>query len=203
MLHHVVPTWVDRVFPDSLWRMPEQSGAIYLTFDDGPSMHTPALLDLLDSFDAKATFFCLGEQIDQHPEILEEIKKRGHSLGLHGHAHLDAWKCGFNALQRDLAEAQQRIQSKLYRPPYGHFRRDVRRALPADVRQVMWSISPGDYELDTPIERIIERVTDHWESGSIIVLHDNERVHPRSLQITEQLLVLAQKKGLPWEALKN
>ncbi len=168
---------------DLMWRGPAHHGdkAIYLTFDDGPTPHlTPLLLDILSDMEVKATFFLLGRQVAAHPDLAREIIRRRHSVGVHGYAHLDAWKTDADEVESDLRESVSTIRSVtgrqpyLYRPPYGRFTRKTR-IVAADLglRIVMWGIMPGDYLPGVDKNRLTERVLKRLRPGSIIVLHDS------------------------------
>ena len=88
-----IPKVIQKVFPGITFRIPNQEKKIFLTFDDGPDPEvTPKVLDVLDEYQVKATFFCLGDRIRQHPDVFREIKNRGHGIGNHGYKHLDGWK---------------------------------------------------------------------------------------------------------------
>ncbi|MBQ1747818.1 MAG: polysaccharide deacetylase family protein, partial [Bacteroidales bacterium] len=113
------PKFIKRLFPSFIWKLPNTKGEVYLTFDDGPRPEvTPWVLDQLDKFDAKATFFCLGKNVEMFPELFEEIKRRGHAVGNHSYSHVKGWGMKTGDYVRDIDIADDVIHSNLFRPPY-------------------------------------------------------------------------------------
>lgn len=113
-----------RIYPNVIWDMKNTGKSIYLTFDDGPTPEvTEEVLAILKKYNALATFFCLGRNIDRHPEVYEKIIKAGHTTGNHSYSHLKGWKSENNEYYKDIELAKHHIDSKLFRPPYGQIRR--------------------------------------------------------------------------------
>ncbi len=122
-LYREPPVWIRKLFPGLIWTIPNDNNEIYLTFDDGPDPEvTPWVLDLLAKYDAKATFFCLGRNVERYPEIFKRILCEGHAVGNHSYSHLDGWRTGKKRYVRDIERAAKLIQSFLFRPPYGRIR---------------------------------------------------------------------------------
>jgi peptidoglycan/xylan/chitin deacetylase (PgdA/CDA1 family) len=169
------PKLLERSFPDVLWRIKGADESIYLTFDDGPDPgSTPILLDLLDQYDARATFFCLGRQVEKHPELLQDIIDRGHGVGNHGYAHLSGWKTPMRIYLEEVERASILIPSRLFRPPYGRISWRQYRALRKDHRIVMWTRMPGDFDPEKGKEDMVrEARKPAGNGGEIIVLHDS------------------------------
>jgi peptidoglycan/xylan/chitin deacetylase (PgdA/CDA1 family) len=157
--------------------MPTDEKVIYLTFDDGPiPALTPWVLDALKEHDAKATFFCVGENVDRYPEICKRIVEEGHSLGNHTYNHLNGWQTDSLQYLRNTLKADEVIrqyaQSDLFRPPYGRITRKQREQL-RDRRIVMWDVLSGDFSDKITAAQVLERSVKHTVPGSIIVFHDN------------------------------
>ena len=121
------PRWVRRIFPGCIWEIKETRPVVYLTFDDGPDPQvTPFVLDVLRDHDMLATFFCIGKNVEAHPELYARILSEGHRTGNHTHHHLNGWKTEDNIYLDDISKAGQVISSDLFRPPYGRIGRRQR-----------------------------------------------------------------------------
>ena len=181
------PKWVSKLFGGSIWEMPETPKAIYLTFDDGPHPHiTPFVLDELDKYGAKATFFCIGKNVGEHPGIFNRILERGHAVGNHTHNHLDGWKTQNAKYLQNILEASKHINSNLFRPPYGRITTKQYRDLQKPdkpFKVVMWSVLSGDFDVNITPEQCYANVLKNTESGSVIVFHDSEKAYERPLSL--------------------
>jgi peptidoglycan-N-acetylglucosamine deacetylase len=116
--------WIaKKIFSSYVWSLPVENNAVYLTFDDGPHPTiTPWVLEQLRQFDAKAVFFCIGDNVEKYPEIFQKILDDGHAIGNHTHHHLNGWKTNDEQYMEDVAQAAQIIKSNLFRPPYGRIK---------------------------------------------------------------------------------
>ena len=163
------------LFPEAIWRIPCKGAKVaYLTFDDGPIPEvTPWVLDVLDRYDVKATFFLVGDNVRRNPELFEEIKRRGHSYGNHTMNHLQGFKTGFETYSRNIAEADALIGSPLFRPPHGLMRWGQARKIKERYMIIMYDLITRDYNRNLPPERIIKNVKRYTRNGSIIVFHDS------------------------------
>lgn len=163
------------LFPEALWRIKrKKSKAVYLTFDDGPiSEVTPWVLDLLDFYNIKATFFLVGDNVKRHPELLEEIKRRGHSWGNHTMNHLQGFKVTSRRYLRNIMEADELIDSTLYRPPHGIMRWGQARVIKEHMNIVMYDLVTRDYSKKLSPEKVLHNVKRYARNGSIIVFHDS------------------------------
>lgn len=169
------------VFADSVNRGPDDASGVALTFDDGPSPeHTPQILALLDAADAHATFFVIGEKAEKHPEIVREIVRRGHTIGLHGYHH-DRFVAlrGAGRIRADIERAAEVVagilgeRPTLYRPPVGHTSPRVARAAElAGVTLVGWSVRGYDGLAKAKPADVVARVTRGLEDGAVVLLHD-------------------------------
>ncbi len=165
------------LFPEAIWRVKRRGRkVVYLTFDDGPIPEvTPWVLDLLDREGVKATFFMVGENVQRHPELFEEIKRRGHSYGNHTMHHRQGLKTSTRSYLRDIEEADALIDSSLFRPPHGIMRWSQSRALRNHYNIVMYDLVTRDYDASLRPDRVLRNVMDYTRNGSIIVFHDSLR----------------------------
>lgn len=163
------------LFPEALWRLNRRRRrVVYLTFDDGPiPEQTPWVLDILDRYGIKATFFMVGDNVRRHPELLEEVRRRGHSVGNHTMHHLQGMKVKTSRYLADVAEADALIDSILFRPPHGIMRWKQSRALRARYNIIMYDLVTRDYSAKLSPERVVANVRRFARNGSIIVFHDS------------------------------
>ena len=118
------PYFVQTVFKQLVWNIPTNQKILYLTFDDGPTpIVTPWVLKTLDEFSAKATFFCVGKNTEEHSEIYQNILRQGHAVGNHTYHHLNGWKTNKRRYLLDIQKCAKRVDSQLFRPPYGRLRK--------------------------------------------------------------------------------
>jgi peptidoglycan/xylan/chitin deacetylase (PgdA/CDA1 family) len=185
-----------------LWRIPTDRKAVYLTFDDGPTpVITEKVLEILQSKNALGTFFCIGKNAVNHPEIIEKIKSGGHSIGNHTHHHLNGWKSGYAQYLRDTLHANEVLQTRLFRPPYGRITRSQSRALQHKFDIVMWDVLSGDFDAQNSVEGCIQNVIHAVKPGSIVVMHDSMKASPILLQALPEILDILHDKGFTFEAI--
>lgn len=163
------------LFPEALWRIKHKGKkVVYLTFDDGPVPEvTPWVLDTLDSFGVKATFFLVGDNVRRSPELFEEIKRRGHSWGNHTMHHLQGMKVTTFRYMRDITEADNLIDSPLFRPPHGLLRWGQAAAIKTHYNIVMYDLVTRDYSKKLNGDQVFDNVRRYARNGSIIVFHDS------------------------------
>lgn len=163
------------LFPEAVWRIKSKNRrVVYLTFDDGPIPEvTPWVLDTLDHYGVKATFFLVGDNVRREPQLLEEIKRRGHSWGNHTMHHLQGFKEPFLRYMRDITEADMLIGSSLFRPPHGIIRWSQAAAIKDHYNLVMYDVVTRDYSKKLRPEEVLENVKRYARNGSIIVFHDS------------------------------
>jgi len=175
-----VPKIADRLFPQCLWRKSDH--ALYLTFDDSPSPHTPELLDMLEQHNATATFFLIGQHIERYPDYAAEIVKRGHRIGNHSYSHTRNLKAEFF---RDEVIKTERLLSQLnrenlqrqslFRFPYGTFNFATLRVLKElNLTPVMWSLLTADFDVSVSANMVLNLLCSA-HGGDIVVMHDNEK----------------------------
>ncbi|MFN3555042.1 MAG: polysaccharide deacetylase family protein [Bacteroidales bacterium] len=174
---------------DLIWSFPQEPKRIFLTFDDGPHPEiTPAIMDILRSFDARATFFCLGKNAAAFPEIVKDLTNQGHQVGNHTFSHLNGWKTPAEIYVKDYQQAGLFLPGGLFRPPYGKITPAQVRLLKNHERIIMWSLLSYDFDRTFSEKTILHNLIARMHHGAIIVFHDNEKSAPRCLKVLPQLL---------------
>ena len=190
------------LYPGLVWTVNDPGRNIYVTFDDGPDPGvTPEALDLLASYDAKATFFCVGQKVGEHPALYQELLDRGHTTGNHTHDHLNGKTASLANYLSSVEKASGLIRSHLFRPPYGRITRQQVRKLRDRYRIVMWSVLPGDFDPGRPKEAVLSEAVKHTRSGSIVVFHDNVKFRDKMLFALEGFLRHFKNEGYRFRAL--
>lgn len=191
------------LFPEALWRLKRRRRrVVYLTFDDGPiPEQTPWVLDILDRYGIKATFFMVGDNVRRHPELLEEVRRRGHSVGNHTMHHLQGMKVSARRYLRDISEADALIDSPLFRPPHGIMRWKQSRALRARYNIIMYDLVTRDYSAKLSPDRVIANVRRYARNGSIIVFHDSIKAAPNMRVALPPSIEWLLSQGYEFEAL--
>ncbi len=180
MFGPIVYKALQRLLPPMTWDMPDRD-AVYLTFDDGPTPEvTPWVLETLAAYGVKATFFCLGRNVDRHPDLFRAILEGGHQVGNHSYSHIKGWGTEDEEYVNDVELGAQLIGSSLYRPPYGRITRRQADLLAANCHLVMGSVLSGDYNPAVSPERVLRNVTQYVRGGSIVVFHDSRKAYPRT-----------------------
>jgi peptidoglycan-N-acetylglucosamine deacetylase len=199
------PFWLRWLYPDFIWRKTLESGKVYLTFDDGPIPEvTPFVLDTLADFNAKATFFCIGDNIRKHPEVFQRVLAEGHSIGNHTYNHLKGWDTEDDTYLQNFKQCQDLIGSDLFRPPYGRVRRSqasrLRKDFP-DLKIIMWDVLSGDFDQKLSPENCLKNVVRNVSPGSIIVFHDSLKAFDRLKYALPGTLKYCIKHGLSFDVL--
>jgi peptidoglycan/xylan/chitin deacetylase (PgdA/CDA1 family) len=163
------------LFPEAIWRIKvKQRKVAFITFDDGPIPEvTPWVLDTLDRYGVKATFFMVGDNVARHPELLKEVRRRGHSVGNHTMHHLQGMHTSCRAYLRDVQEADSLISSILFRPPHGLLKRGQSHVIRQYYNLIMYDVVTRDYSNKLTPERVLANVKRYTRNGSIIVFHDS------------------------------
>ncbi len=193
MFYLVKTPWIVKkfVYPDYVWSIPCKEKKIYLSFDDGPHPTvTPFVLDQLKQYNARATFFCIGKNVAEHPDIYKRIINEGHSVGNHTHNHLNGWEANDQAYMKNIIMAGKHIDSTLFRPPYGRITRFQARQVMDKLHYniIMWSVLSGDFDINLSPEDCWQNVLKATAPGSIIVFHDSEKARKRLLYTLPKLL---------------
>ena len=168
------PKVIQNLFPNFHWRVPTDEPVLYLTFDDGPIPGvTPWVLEQLETYNAQATFFCVGENARKHPELLQQVLDAGHSVGNHTMKHLDGWATENLPYFHDIRHASKQVNSSLFRPPFGRIKPRQAQFLQRHYDIVMWDVLSGDFDPHLKPEECVKNVTSNAKNGSIVVFHDS------------------------------
>ena len=183
------------ILKKAVWNIPNNNNSLFLTFDDGPTPSiTNQTLDILKQHTIKATFFCLGSQVEKHPEIFKRIIDEGHAVGNHSYSHLKGWSTNNQQYLEDVRKGDAIIKSNLFRPPYGKIKRCQVNSLSPETKIILWDVLPGDFSPKNNVEKIVSNILNSVESGSIIVLHDNDKCGNKMLQALPVIIDKLQEK---------
>jgi peptidoglycan/xylan/chitin deacetylase (PgdA/CDA1 family) len=179
---------------------------LYLSFDDGPHPEaTPFVLEQLSNFNAKASFFCIGKNVQLHPEIYNAILAAGHVVGNHTQNHMNGWKNTTKNYMADIQEATKLIDSNLFRPPYGRISFSQIKALRLDPNLpqqiMMWDVLSGDFDTTITGDQCAQNVIQHAGPGSIVVFHDSAKAMDRLRIALPKVLAHFSKIGYQFKAL--
>ncbi len=168
------PQFIQCLFPNFVWRLPTEDKVIHLTFDDGPIPDvTPWVLEQLAAYDAKATFFCVGDNMRKHPHIAEMVAGQGHAMGNHTFNHLNGWSTDNIPYFHNIRHCAHLVQSDLFRPPYGKLRPTQAQFLQRHYHIVMWDVLSGDFDPQVSPQQCLDNVAQNAVAGSIVVFHDS------------------------------
>ena len=173
------PFFYRLLFTEAIWRILQRGKkVVYLTFDDGPiPEETPWVLDVLDRYGVKATFFMVGDNVRRYPELFEEVKRRGHSYGNHTMHHLQGLKVDAKTFFRDITKADRLIGSILFRPPHGIISPLQTSLIKRHYNIIMYDLVTRDYSKRVSGEEVLDNVKRYARNGSIIVFHDSKKAH--------------------------
>lgn len=191
------PWWLKNLYSSALtWKMPVEKNEIFLTFDDGPHPDiTPFVLDCLRQYNAKATFFCIGKNVQKHRQIYRQILAEGHDTGNHTYNHLNGWKTNNAEYIKNVMLAQKCIESNLFRPPYGRISRFQIQQLQPVFKIIMWDVLSGDFDVHLSPQKCLKNVVFHTVPGSVVVFHDSEKAFPRLEYALPKALQFFAEKG--------
>jgi len=197
------PFWLKNIYPNLIWDIPTQEKKLFLTFDDGPHpIITIQVLDVLKAYNAKATFFCIGNNVVKYPEVYKRIIDEGHAVGNHTFNHLNGWKSADELYLNDINKAKAHIDSNLFRPPYGRISRfQIQQLLKPkyQMKIIMWTVLSGDFDPDISAEKCMNNVLLSTKAGSIVVFHDSEKAAEKMLYALPKVLEQFSKKGFSFE----
>jgi len=201
--------FIKRLFNGFVWDIPNSSKTIYLTFDDGPTpMVTEWVLEVLQQHNIKATFFCIGNNIEKHPDIFQRVVSSGHSIGNHTFNHLNGWKTGNDSYYKNVsacAEAVKKATQRqdaitLFRPPYGK----IKTVQAAWVRSrgyriIMWDVLSADFDKAITPEQCLHNVIANAREGSVIIFHDSVKAFPNLRYALPRAIEFLKEKGFSFE----
>lgn len=191
-----IPLFLRLFYPSLIWKMPSGKKQLFLTFDDGPHPEiTLEVLRILDQFGAKATFFCVGENVQRYPETYQLLLENGHKTGNHSFNHLKGWKTPTANYCENIERAEDWIRSDLFRPPYGKIKSLQISKIRKKYRIIMWSVLTHDFDRMMRPEDCLSLTLNHVTDGSIVVFHDSEKARERMLYVLPRLLEIYTAKG--------
>ena len=202
--------WViKKLFHNYIWDLPNNDKIVYITFDDGPTPKiTEWTLAQLKNYNAKATFFCIGNNIEKHPEIFDKIIKENHSIGNHTFNHLKGWETTNeiyieNTLLCDSELVKNNyLDCKLFRPPYGRIKKQQATALKKlGYKIIMWDVLSADFDPFITPQKCLENILSNVKSGSIIVFHDSEKAFRNLEFVLPKSLAYLKENGFRFEAI--
>lgn len=192
---------VKLLFPKYIWDIPSPDKSVYLTFDDGPiPAITEFVLEQLKAYDAKATFFCIGENAVKNPQLLQKILANGHKIGNHTYNHLNGWKTSKADYIQNMVKCDAALHEisgkkpQLFRPPYGK----IKLSQSAKIRKlgyriIMWDVISFDFDQSVSPEKCLQNILQNISEGSIVVFHDSikafknlEFALPKTLQYLKE-----------------
>ncbi len=198
------PQFIQSLFPNFTWRVPSREKTLYFTFDDGPIPDvTPWVLRQLEEFGAKATFFCVGDNIRKHPAVFNQVLEAGHTVGNHTFNHLNGWRTDNIPYFHNVRRCAHLVNSELFRPPYGKLRPKQSEFLQRHYRIVMWDVLSGDFDPDISREQCLSNVMDNARPGSIIVFHDSQKAWSKLQYVLPKTLEHFVAKGFRFHALEG
>lgn len=208
------PTIAKKMFPNYIWEMPSTEKTIYLTFDDGPTPEiTDWALSTLKQFNAKATFFCIGKNVKNHPDIFQNILNDGHAIGNHTNNHVKGWRTSTKNYLTNIDKAQKNIDSAnvnhqsqekpLFRPPYGQIRSKQGKALlKLNYEIILWNVLSFDWDKNISKEKCSENVIGNTSNGSIVVFHDSIKASKNMMYAIPKVLEHFSKKGYTFKSIE-
>jgi peptidoglycan/xylan/chitin deacetylase (PgdA/CDA1 family) len=189
MFKHTIPSIFPLIAPNVTWKVNTNDKVLYLTFDDGPHpIITPLVLNILDEYNAKATFFCVGENVTKYPDIFNQIINKGHAVGNHTYNHVKGWQTSDAAYLENIKKAAEVIPSNLFRPPYGRIKPSQIKLLKDHYRIIMWSILTRDYDKRLNPHNTLKKLNKLIKSGDVIVYHDSEKAQQNMLIMLKGVL---------------
>ncbi len=201
-MRFTAPKFLRRLMPSLNWEIDDKSG-VYLTFDDGPTPGvTEWILSILDKYNAKATFFVLGKNVEMYPDLYEMILRRGHRIGNHTYSHQKGWNMSLERYVEDVDFANDLIHSELFRPPYAQITPSQVRMLSQRYRLIMWNVLSRDYNRNISPRTCLNNVTKYLEPGAIVVFHDSEKAFKNLSYALPRTLEECRKLGLRCKAIE-
>ena len=201
------PWLLKKLYPELTWDITMDNRCIYLTFDDGPiPIVTPFVLNILQQYQAKATFFCIGDNVRKHPDVFEQVKNAGHAIGNHTYNHLKGWKTDDKTYLENFLQADKLLATNLFRPPYGRIKRSqvklLKEAKP-DLKLMMWNVLSGDFDLNLKPEKCLNNVVKNAVGGDIVLFHDSLKARERMEYALPRALEFWSGEGYEFKSLSE
>ncbi|MDO9276866.1 MAG: polysaccharide deacetylase family protein [Lutibacter sp.] len=221
------PSLLKFIFRNWVWRLSSRKKVLYLTFDDGPTPEiTEWTLQELKKYEAKATFFCIGKNIAEHPEIFQKIREEKHAVGNHTNNHLKGWKTKNSDYMQNIEDAEKYFEEnpksvilslsaslktssvegqnqKLFRPPYGKITfSQSRKIRKKDYKIIMWDVLSGDFDPKISNEKCLENVIRNIQNGSVVVFHDSDKASEKLKFVLPKVLEYYSAKGFIFSSIE-
>jgi peptidoglycan/xylan/chitin deacetylase (PgdA/CDA1 family) len=205
------PSFVPVLYQHQIWSFSSKQKNIYITFDDGPTPKiTDWVLDTLQRYNASATFFCIGKNIEIHPTIFMRIIDDGHAIGNHTYNHLNGWKTSNENYLDSILKTEKLIEKyqisnhKLFRPPYGKIKKVQSKLLiENEYTIIMWSILSADFDMTIDADKCLDNVIKNVKNGSVIVFHDSEKTFEKLKVVLPKVLEHFSKKGFSFKRIER
>ena len=198
------PKILQFLFADFLWKIDTNEKVIYLTFDDGPHpVITPWIIDVMNQYDAKGTFFLIGDAVTRHPELYQLYIANGHQVGNHTYKHIKGWKSGKKKYLKEIAQCAEIVESSLFRPPYGQINLQSIIDIKKEYKIVMWDVLSWDFDSETSSELCLSNVINCSKEGSIVVFHENEKSMKNIMYALPKVLEHFAKQGYQFKAIPS
>jgi peptidoglycan/xylan/chitin deacetylase (PgdA/CDA1 family) len=204
MFYFVKTPWLlKKIYSSCIWDIPSREKKIYLTFDDGPHPEvTPFVLDELKKYQAKATFFCIGKNVEEHPKTYRRILEEGHRTGNHTHNHLNGWKVSDEEYFSNIEQAKKYIDSGLFRPPYGRIKNfQISCLKKAGFKIIMWDVLSADFDEKISSEQCARNVLRNAKKNSIVVFHDSQKALSKMKIALPETLKYFEGKGYEFDVI--
>jgi len=206
------PSLIPILYGKQVWNFSPDNKNIYLTFDDGPTPEiTDWVLATLNKYNAEATFFCIGKNIEQNPDIFKNIYQSGHAIGNHTYDHLKGWKTNSQDYLNSILKTDQIIKdligkngTKLFRPPYGKIKRSQTKLLiKNNFKIIMWSVLSADFDRNIDENKCLINVIKNTNNGSIIVFHDSVKAYDKLQVVLPKILEYFSNKGYSFKKIEE
>lgn len=199
------PWLLKKLYPALTWHKSRNNRCIYLTFDDGPiPIVTPFVLNILKQYNARATFFCIGDNVNKHPDIYKQLLTEGHAIGNHTYNHLKGWVTDDETYAANFLKCDELLHSRLFRPPYGRIKRSQisrLRHINPNLQLMMWDVLSGDFDQQLKPENCLKNVLKYTGNGSIVVFHDSLKAFPRLEYVLPRALEYWSGQGYRFDVL--
>jgi peptidoglycan/xylan/chitin deacetylase (PgdA/CDA1 family) len=203
-----------KIYSSYTWDIPTTEKEIFLTFDDGPIPGvSDFVLEVLEKYNAKATFFAVGHNIEKHPEVFQRVVQGGHAVGNHTFHHLNGWKTDTNTYLDNIAECDEMLSSlyhsgsraggsqKLFRPPYGKLTREQSRVVRQNYKVIMWDVLTADYDNSLHKETCLKKTIKYTNKGSVVIFHDSLKAEKNMTYVLPRLLEHFSEQGYSFKAI--
>ena len=196
------PIFIQKLFPNFIWRIPTDKKKLFLSFDDGPIPEvTPWVMDTLHEYEAKASFFCVGENVERNPGLLDQLIAERHSIGSHTFNHFSGWTTDNISYFHNVRRGASLTKSELFRPPYGRLKPKQAQFLQRHYSIVMWDVLSGDFDQKISVDQCYNNVIKNAGPGSIVVFHDSLKAQSTLKQVLPKVLEYYTEKGFSFEAI--